>query len=579
MISATKRSVRRRTPSAVPESLAEDIHPVLAQVYADRGIHTPTEIDYALAHLESFAAMKGISEAAALLEQALREQWSILVVGDYDVDGATSTTVALRALRMMGARQVDFLVPRRFEYGYGLTPEIVAVAQERRPDLLVTVDNGISSLRGVAAAHEAGMRVLITDHHLPGDVLPEADVIVNPNQQGDRFPGKALAGVGVIFYVMLALRAHLRESGWFDAQQITPPNLAQLLDLVALGTVADVVPLDRINRTLVAQGMARIRAGQGCIGIQALIDIAARQHDKMVAVHLGFVIGPRLNAAGRLDDMSVGIRCLLSDNMEEARELALELNILNYERRAIEDDVRQRAEAALEHIQKDDPELKGICLYHPEWHEGVIGLIASRLKDRFHRPVIIFTDASQEGQIKGSARSIRGFHIRDALDSVAARNPGLLTHFGGHSMAAGMTLPRDNFARFERAFADEVGRQLDDDALNAVVFSDGELSADTLDMGLAWALRHGGPWGQGFPEPLFDGWFNVVCQRVRSGRHLSLVLRWPDQQETVDAIFFNAEETLLNGVPEQVHIVYRVDVNEYQGQRSIQLIIEQMELT
>ena len=574
----SSKLISRRPACAIPADFPVGLHPVLARVYAARHVHSGAELNHSLAQLPDYADLRGIEAAVRLLHEGLSRQWRMLVIGDFDADGATSTALAVKALRSMGAGSVDFLVPNRFEFGYGLTPEIVEVAKARQPDLIITVDNGISSLHGVEAARAAGIRVLVTDHHLPAEQLPPADAIVNPNQPQDTFPVKALAGVGVIFYVMLALRAYLREQAWFDAQGIEPPNLAQLLDLVALGTVADVVPLEHANRILVAQGLARIRAGECCAGIQALIEVAGRQRERLVAADLGFAVGPRLNAAGRLDDMSQGIRCLLSDDLHEARRLAAELDRLNRERRSIEGDMQQQALEELQGFFHDSlGEIpKALCLYRADWHEGVIGILASRIKDRLHRPVIVFTD-SGDSLIKGSARSIPGLHIRDALDAVAAHHPDLLTKFGGHAMAAGMTLARENFAKFNTAFVDEVTRLLSDEDLQDRLISDGELTPDLLDQHLAEQLRAGGPWGQGFPMPLFDGVFGVVSSRVVGERHLKLVLRWPDNGAVIDAIQFGADLDHWDKAIAQVRIVYRVDVNEFRGQRSVQLLIDYLE--
>ena len=564
---------RTEAPEPAPE-LRERFHPVLAQVYAARGVSDPGEVQYSLSDLPSPAALAGMAEATALLEQALAGRWRILVVGDFDADGATSTTVAVRGLRAMGAAEVDFLVPNRFEYGYGLTPEIVAVAAERSPDLIVTVDNGISSLDGVAAARAAGIRVLVTDHHLPGAELPEADALVNPAAVGGTFPSRALAGVGVIFYVLLGLRSRLREAGWFAAQGMEPPNLATFLDLVALGTVADVVPLDWLNRALVAQGLARIRAGHACPGIAALMAAAGRAPERLVAADLGFAVGPRLNAAGRLDDMSVGIRCLLSDDAASARELAGALDRLNRERREIEQQMqaealqRVAALAAGEGLSGRLP--RGLCLYDPDWHEGVVGIVASRVKDRLHRPVIAFTDSS-EGEIKGSARSVPGLHIRDVLDAVAARHPDLLRRFGGHAMAAGLTLAKGALEAFEAAFDDEVRQWLGEDDLTGRVVSDGPLAGNEVDLELAERVRTAGPWGQGFPEPTFDGVFELVDQRLVGECHLKLVLRWPDTRRTVSAILFNADLEVWPCRVERVEAAYRLDVNDYRGEQTLQL--------
>lgn len=567
-----KRIVRR--PEAAVSSALADLHPVLARVCAARRIGSADELEHGLAGLLPYHDLAGIDRATALLAQALEEGWRILIVGDFDADGATSTAVAVRALRSLGAADVGFLVPNRFEYGYGLTPEIVAVAAGQRPDLIVTVDNGISSLDGVAAANAAGIRVLITDHHLPAEQLPAAAATVNPNQPGDTFPSKSLAGVGVIFYLMLALRARLREVGWFAERGIDEPNLAQLLDLVALGTVADVVPLDRNNRILVHQGLARIRAGQASPGIRALIAIARRNPERLVSADLGYAVGPRLNAAGRMHDMSLGIRCLLADDPAQARHYAGQLEELNKERRGTEEVMREQAFEVLRQMHLEANKLPfGLCLYDPDWHEGVIGILASRVKDRVHRPVIVFTD-SADGLIKGSARSVPGLHIRDALDAVAAHHPGLLVRFGGHAMAAGLTLAAEDLNTFRHAFDAEVRRVLTEDDLQGILHTDGPLAAAELTEQLAETLRYI-PWGQGFPEPVFDGEFHVVNRRIVGERHLKLTLKQPGHTTVIDAIAFNAAEDAPT--TDHLHCAYRVDLNEYNGRRSLQLIIEHLE--
>jgi single-stranded-DNA-specific exonuclease len=499
----------------------------------------------------------------------------IVIVGDFDADGATSCALCLRALRAMGAGQVHYLVPNRFEYGYGLTPEIVKVAAEFQPDLIVTVDNGISSVDGVAAAKQQGIRVLITDHHLAGEQLPAATAIVNPNLAGDTFPSKHLAGVGVAFYVMLALRARLREQGWFEKEAIPEPNLAQYLDLVALGTVADVVPLDRNNRILVQQGIQRMRAGHCAPGIRALLEVGGRSLSRIVAADLGFVVGPRLNAAGRLDDMSVGIECLLTGDAAAASRMAARLDALNRERKEIESDMQARALEAIAGLKLDARQLPvGLCLFDAEWHQGVIGILAARIKERFHRPVIAFA-RSGPGELKGSARSVTGLHIRDALDAVAARHPDLIAKFGGHAMAAGLSLPEGHYPAFAAAFDEEVSRHLSRDDLSGVIYSDGELSGEELSLETAQLLRDASPWGQGFPAPVFEGNFNVVSHRVVGQRHLKMTLSPERGNCQIDGIAFNTE--VLPGGRQQVHIAYRLDVNEFRGIVSPQLIVEYME--
>ena len=470
----------------LPEQLPDlgDLPPLLTRLYAARGVRSANELERSLKALLPWHLFKGMEQAVTVLREALEQRQSILIVGDFDCDGATASTVAVMGLRALGAARVDYLVPNRFEYGYGLTPEIVAVALQRQPDVLVTVDNGISSIEGVAAARAAGLRVVVTDHHLPGAQLPQADAIVNPSQPGCDFPSKAIAGVGVIFYVLMALRAALRDSGWFTAQR-PEPNLGELLDLVALGTVADVVPLDANNRVLVHQGLARIRAGRCRPGIRALLEVARRPAERLAASDLGFIIGPRLNAAGRLDDISLGIECLLTQDEQLARDMASELDSLNRDRKGIEREMQQQALSMLEQADLQESDMPfGLCLFDPEWHQGVIGILASRLKDRYHRPVIAFADAG-DGQIKGSARSVAGLHIRDALDSVAASNPGLISKFGGHAMAAGLSMPMECFELFCQAFDQEVRRQLSAEDLTGRLLCDGELAEQEFTLQLA----------------------------------------------------------------------------------------------
>ncbi len=570
----TKQIVRRSRGKSAP---LVDVHPVLQRVYAARAIETAAELDYTLDTLLPPAQLSGLAEAVSLLEQAISGQQRIVVVGDFDADGATSCALSLRALRAMGATDVHYLVPNRFEYGYGLTPEIVAVAAELQPDLIMTVDNGISSIEGVAAARQYGIRVLITDHHLPGEQLPAAEAIVNPNQHGDTFPSKNLAGVGVAFYVMLALRTRLREQGWFEKANLPEPKLALLLDLVALGTVADVVPMDRNNRTLVHQGIQRLRAGKCVPGIRALLEIAGRNLQRVVASDLGFTVGPRLNAAGRLDDMSLGIECLLTDDIHAARKMAARLDELNRDRKAIESGMQAQALEAIAGLNLQDEQLPvGLCLFDPDWHQGVIGILASRIKEQFHRPVIAFARSS-EGELKGSARSISGLHIRDALDAVASSHPGLIEKFGGHAMAAGLSLAEKDYPAFSAAFNDEVARHLSADDLTGVIYSDGELSDQELSLDTAQLLRDASPWGQGFPAPLFDGDFTVLGYRVVGEKHLKMTLQSAQGSCQIDAIAFNT--AALPDDCQHVHMAYRLDANEFRGIVSPQLIFEYIEVS
>jgi single-stranded-DNA-specific exonuclease len=572
-----QKLIRRRPAPATQELAGASLHPLLAQIYSARGIRSARDLDLGLARLLPPATLRNAERAAVLLADAIAAGDRLLVVGDFDADGATSSALAVSCLRAFGAAEVDYLVPNRFEYGYGLTPEIVELAAARRPDLIITVDNGISSIEGVAAARALGIATLITDHHLAGRELPAADVIVNPNQPGCDFPSKNLAGVGVIFYVMLALRAELRLRGWFE--QRDEPNLAQYTDLVALGTVADVVPLDYNNRILVAAGLQRIRAGQARPGIQALLEVASRRPAAIVAADLGFALGPRINAAGRLDDMSIGIECLLSRDPQRAMRLATQLQQLNQDRRVIESDMQQEALQALAELdlaREGEPPL-AMTLYQPGWHQGVIGILASRIKDRLHRPTIAFADGDP-GQIKGSARSIPGIHIRDILDAVACRHPGLISKFGGHAMAAGLSLAHADYERFAEAFVAEVERHAEDVQLQAVIESDGELVESDFALELAEQLRFAGPWGQHFPEPVFDGRFQVVSQRLVAEKHLKLVLFPASGSVLLDAIAFNIDpEVWPDQTVEQVEIAYRLDVNEYRGQRSLQLLVEHIE--
>lgn len=579
----TARAWRRRDAVAAPAWPA--VPPLLARLYATRGVRSPDELASTLAALQPAAALHGLEPALALLERALREQWRILVIGDFDADGATSTVLALLALRALGAAHADFLVPNRFTYGYGLTPGIVAEAlASKRPDLIITVDNGIASHEGVQAAQVAGVRVLVTDHHLPGDSLPPADAIVNPNQPGCGFPSKHLAGVGVVFYVLSALRTRLRAGGWFAERGLPEPNMADYLDLVALGTVADVVPLDGNNRLLVSQGLARIRAGRCRPGITALFRVAERDPGRLVASDLGFVVAPRLNAAGRLDDMSEGILCLLTDSPEQALRMARELDALNQERRDIESGMQQEALAALQALRLGDDQVPaGLVLYDRHWHQGVIGILAGRIKERFHRPVIAFAPAQapaygeEPAELKGSARSIPGVHVRDVLDAVATRHPGLITRFGGHAMAAGLSLPAANLPAFREAFTRMLDEQVAPELFQAELLTDGELQHEDFTEATARLLRDGGPWGQAFPEPLFEGEFLLLEQRLLKDKHLKLSLCHPDSNRVLDGIAFNIDrERWPNPACRRVRLAYRLDLNHFRGMETLQLRIEDM---
>lgn len=573
-----KALVINRRESADPSlPIFSQTNPVLARIYASRGIHDLDGLGRNLNELLPDSGLAGIDGAVERLVSALQQQERIMIIGDFDCDGATSTAVAVLALRMMGAADVCYLVPNRFEYGYGLSPEIVMEALKQAPDLLITVDNGISSIEGVAAAKIANLDVVVTDHHLAGSELPDAYAIVNPNQPGCHFNAKSTCGVGVIFYVMIALRRKLQAMNWFEERGLPVPNLGSLLDLVALGTVADVVPLEQNNRVLVYQGLQRIKAGRCRPGIKALIELSGRQQHKVASSDLGYALAPRLNAAGRLEDMSIGIECLLTDSEHKAKELAATLNDLNQERKAIEQEMQQQALDLLAHLQLDDEALPyGLSLYEPEWHQGVIGILASRIKEKTHRPVIAFAQGD-EGELKGSARSISGFHIRDGLDAIAAKHPSLLRKFGGHAMAAGLTISDKDLGLFQQAFDEEVRRQLSEADLQQQVMTDGVLNADEMTIELAEMLRDAGPWGHQFPEPLFEGEFSLLQQRIVGHRHLKLVLMEPASGLAIDAIQFNAD---MDQWPDesQTHVraIYRLDVNEFRGRKTVQMLVDHL---
>ncbi len=557
--------------------LADSLPPLLRRLYASRGVKSDRDLERSVKGMLPWQQLTGIDDAVTHLNNAMREGLRIIVVGDFDADGATSTALSVLALRSLGCDNVSYLVPNRFDDGYGLSPEVVDQAHARGAQLILTVDNGISSHAGVARAHELGIPVVVTDHHLPGDTLPEAEAIVNPNLRDCDFPSKSLAGVGVAFYLMLALRAFLRDNGWFEARGIAMPNLAELLDLVALGTVADVVPLDANNRILTWQGLSRIRAGRCRPGIKALLEIANREAHKLAASDLGFALGPRLNAAGRLDDMSVGVALLLCDNLGEARQLASDLDALNQTRKEIEQGMQAEALTLCEQLERSSETLPGgLAMYHPEWHQGVVGILASRIKERFHRPVIAFAPAG-EGVLKGSGRSIQGLHMRDALERLDTLYPGMMLKFGGHAMAAGLTLEEANFDAFQQRFGDLVTEWLDPALLQGEILSDGPLTAQEMTLEVAEMLREAGPWGQMFPEPMFDGEFRLLQQRLVGERHLKVMLEPVGGGPLLDGIAFNVDTAIWpdNGV-RQVKIAYKLDVNEFRGNRSVQLIIENL---
>lgn len=569
-----KKAIIRRP---VLGEVAGNLDPLLARLYASRGIESMADLERGLEGLAPYSSLTNIDLAVDCLLQAIVSQEHILIVGDFDTDGATSTALGTKCLKEFGAGKVSFLVPNRFEYGYGLTPEIVDVAAKQMPSLIITVDNGITSLEGVERAHEKGIRVVITDHHLPGNQLPAAEAIINPNLPGDLFPSKNLAGVGVIFYVMLALRAALRKINWFSTRGIPEPNLANVLDLVALGTVADVVRLDKNNRILVHQGILRMRASKTCFGIKALLEIANKKAEKLSAADLGFAVAPRLNAAGRLVDMCIGVECLLAENNEQALFLARQLDALNAERKQLEAEMREQAIACLRNIELSKTMPIGLCLYDESWHQGIIGILASRVKDLLHRPVFAFAIHS-EHELKGSGRSIEGLHLKDALEKIANEYPGLITKFGGHAMAAGVSLSKEKFNQFVEAFNKVVSDHVLEEDLQGVIHSDGELSDDVINIATARLLKNAGPWGAGFPEPVFDGHFKVIHRRVLQNKHIKFLLGSLENDLTFDAIAFNLESSMLSVEEgETLKIAYKLDINDYAGNENIQFVIEQFE--
>jgi len=565
MSSPTARPLRKRSRSNSAIASLAGLDPVIARIYASRGVSDMTDLDYGLNQLLPVRSLEGIDQAVDLLVR--HQSGRIVIVGDFDADGATSTALVMRCLAKMGFSDVSYLVPNRFEFGYGLTPEIVEVAAERDPGLLLTVDNGVSSIDGVAEASRRGIEVLVTDHHLPGDTLPDAASILNPNLHGNEFGSPNLAGVGVAFYLMAALARHLQDAGQEGAAKIP----ARYLDLVALGTVADVVPLDHNNRILVSQGLQRIRAGRSVAGIQALLRHAKREPQRTVSTDLGFVVGPRLNAAGRLDDMSIGIECLLTDDPAIAAEYAAQLDQINRDRRTIEADMRDQAFAFVD--QLDDRTLPPcVCVYDKSWHQGIVGLVASRVKDRCHRPVIAFAN-DKDGMLKGSARSVAGVHIRDLLEAVSTSAPGLIPKFGGHAMAAGLSLAEADLEEFRKRVSARLLKMYPDADFSGAIITDGSLPGESMNLRFAKHLREAGPWGSGFPEPLFCDNFSVVEQRTVGENHLRLSVTPAGGGATINAIAFNQAGPVYRG---NVQLTYRLDVNEYRGFESPQFIVEQI---
>lgn len=574
-------SIVRREAVISDELNGSDLHPLLKKIYANRGVTRLQQIDYGLGGLIDYSLLKDIDVAADIVSRAVIENRRIIVVGDFDADGATSCAVMMRSLKAFGLDNVDYLVPNRFDFGYGLSPQIVDVAARSKPDLIITVDNGISSIDGVSRANELGIEVVVTDHHLAADVLPDAAAIVNPNQPGCEFPSKVIAGVGVAFYLMLAVRAALRVKGWFDEESgRTEPNMANYLDLVALGTVADVVPLDENNRILVASGLQRIRKNMACAGINALLTIAGKSIEGCSSQDFGFIIGPRLNAAGRLDDMSVGIECLLSDDYEQAFKYAALLNQMNQQRRQIEGEMLAQAYDILDQQMAllDDAECipAALALYDGQWHQGVVGLLASRIKEKYHRPVIAFAEAG-DGELKGSGRSIPGLHMRDVLDAISKKHVDLIEKFGGHAMAAGLSIRQEKFPRFQQAFIEEVDAVLRPEDLNNIRESDGPVADEYMTIEASEIFKYASPWGQLFPEPVFDDEFRVLNWRIVGEKHLKLDLVKEETGTCYSAIAFNKTDQDLPPGDAGIHVVYRLDVNEFRGNRSLQLIIQHIE--
>ncbi len=564
--------VTRHVPEGALTDPPGDLPPLLERIYLSRGLTSGRDLDRNLTALARPGALPEIDKAAGRLARSVMSGEHILIVGDFDADGATSVALGVSLLKAMGAGTVSYLVPNRFEFGYGLSPEIVDLALAEKPAVIVTVDNGTSSIDGVARANAAGVDVIVTDHHLPGKALPETYALVNPTLTGSTFESPAMAGVGVIYYVLGAVRAALKEAGWFETRQL--PNLADWLDLVAVGTVADVVPLDRNNRVLVSQGIRRIRGGRARPGIVALCEIAGRRAERLSAQDLGFAIGPRLNAAGRLDDMSLGIQCLLADNLVEARDLATALDELNRARRALEQEMVQDAELIVAGHDQSVTGRAGVAVYDPSWHQGVVGIVAGRLKDKIHRPVIAFAEAggAAPDELKGSARSLPGLHIRDVLDHVASRYPGLILRFGGHAMAAGLSIKRVHYPRFEKIFDELVAEHLPDEARSPVLESDGELTPEEMTLDMAQLLAEAGPWGQQFPEPLFHGEFELVSQRVVGEHHLKMVLK--QGERLFDAIAFRQPPLADTS---RVLVAYRLEANEYRDRVTLQLMVQHLD--
>ncbi|MEE3003450.1 MAG: single-stranded-DNA-specific exonuclease RecJ [Pseudomonadota bacterium] len=556
----------------------EHQHPILAKVFAARGVNMEAELDRPLSKLLPYKKLKGITTAISVLKDSMLNSEKIVVLGDFDTDGASSTALLLRSLNLFGYTNVDFIIPNRFDHGYGLTPKIAKqIVSTKSPDLVITVDNGISSIEGVDILKDKGIKVVITDHHLYSGELPKADAIVNPNQEGCEFESKNIAGVGVVFYFMAGLRRALHEDGWFEERGCPIPSMKEQLDLVALGTVADVVRLDANNRLLVHHGLEVIRKRKSKIGLSALLSLGRRDQSQILASDLSYCVGPRLNAAGRLNDMSIGVRCLVTENPVEADNIADKLNQLNLERRQIEIDMQEQAEEIIGHINFDVKTTCGICLHNPSWHQGVIGILASRVKEKYHRPTVIFTD-SDENEIKGSCRSLAKLNIRDLLCEISLENPGVILKFGGHAMAAGLTVAKDKYDIFSHAFNKKISEKLTLDDLNSTIFTDGVLDKQYISLSFAKLIRQCGPWGQGFSEPIFEGEFDVLDQRIVGNNHLKLILSI-DDFNSVNAIHFNTDlDKWPNESSKKVRLAYKLDINEYRGRQQVQLIVEDIKM-
>ncbi|QYN45256.1 single-stranded-DNA-specific exonuclease RecJ [Gilliamella sp. ESL0441] len=565
--------IHRKLPELLPE-FSKDIPPLLQRIYALRGVSSSREIDYATRNLYNYDKLNGMDDAVEIVYSAMKNQQRIMVVGDFDTDGATSTALTVRALKQMGCQSVDYIIPDRFEDGYGLSIEVVKKAILLKTDLIITVDNGISAYEAVEFAKQANLKVIITDHHLCPEQLPQANAIVNPNLPNCTFPSKHLAGVGVAFYFMLALRAKLRQENWFNDNQITEYNIANLLDLVALGTIADVVKLDHNNRILVHQGVSRIRFGHCCEGIKALLQVAKKEGSTLSATDLAFYIAPRLNAAGRMDNMSLGVDLLLCDNYDKAFNLATDLDNLNNDRKLIEQTMHKEALSFIEKMEKKKTSIPHfLVVHHPEWHQGIIGILSSRLKDKYYRPVISFA-STQDGFLKGSGRSIKGIHLRDLLDELHHTHPDLMVSFGGHAMAVGLTIHEKNLSQFSACVEALLLKRINDELLESVIETDGEINEQDFNYSIAKQLKESGPWGEGFPEPLFDGEFIIHQQRLLADKHLKLVLEPKNGGPIIDGIAFNVNRLEWPDFSiKQAKIVYHLDIDEFRGNQAAKLLI------